>query len=346
VESVWTQFTLRSSTFPKQFRPEGERKGSVSCKNTGMTAEGQESRDIREDLKHADAPIAQYIVPAPEHRWVLLHYHLFKNAGSTIEYLLHRTFGARFATLHGPDPSSFLTASDVKAFLLLHPELAAVSSHHLRYPKPVIPRVIIFDLCFFRDPLQRLWSMFKYLQRSEPVDEFSSFPKSMNAQTFFGELLEQHPTVVNDVQVNILANRGEYTRPPSEPDLRIALDYLRQISVLGVVDLFDESALAAEYFLRPTFPTLQFQYVKQNVDPTGSIGLDVEMEQFRTAVGGSIYGELERMNRLDTELVAAARKEVLRRFEMLPNREARVASFRERCRFLKEVYEGLLVPAK
>lgn len=52
------------------------------------------------------------------------------------------------------------------------------------------------------------------------------------------------------------------------------------------------------------------------------------------------------MNRLDTELVAAARKEVLRRFEMLPNREARVADFRERCRVLRDVNEGAAVPAR
>jgi hypothetical protein len=301
-------------------------------------------RGVDRVLNSAQDEIEQCIVPVPENRWLLVHYHIFKNAGSTIIYVLHRTFGSKFTALHGPSPSSALHGSDVEAFLAAKPELASVSSHHLRYPKPIIPHVILFDICFLRDPMQRLWSMYKYQRRSEPVDEFSLISK-LDARAFFSKLLEQHPQMVNDVQVGIVGNRGEYTRPPTETDLRVALDYLRQISVLGVVDLFDESALAAEYFLRPTFPTLQFQYVKQNVDPIGSLDLDVEMEKFRSAVGGTIFAELERMNRFDTELVAAARKEVLRRFHMLPSREARVADFRKRCRILQAVYEGAPVPA-
>ncbi len=300
-----------------------------------MAIEAVEPRDISEDLNRAKAPISQFVVPAQNSRWVLLHYHFFKNAGSTIEHLLHRTFASKFASLHGPDSSSVLGGSDVESFLALHPEVVAVTSHHLRYPKPFIPGVIIFDLCFFRDPLQRLWSMFKFLQRSKPVEELSGLPAPLDARTFFAELLDKHPHIINDVQANILANRGEYTRPPSEPDLRVALDYLPQVSILGVVDLFDKSALAAEYFLQPTFPTLQFHYVRQNADPTGSSGLDVEMQKFREAVGSTIYGEIERLNRLDTELLDAARKEVLRRFDMLPNQEARMASFHERCQALQ-----------
>jgi len=287
-----------------------------------------------------------HVVPAPESRWVLLHYHIFKNAGSTVEYILHRALGSKFSMLHGPSPSSVLHGSDVEAFLAAKPGILAISSHHIRYPKPIVPRVILFDICFFRDPLQRLWSMHKFQQRRDPVDEFGHISKSMDAPTFFSELLEQHPQMINDVQVNILANRGEYTRPPTETDLRVALDYLRQISVVGVVDLFDESAMAAEYFLRPTFPTLQFQYVKQNADADGHGDHDAEMERFRKEAGDSVYAELERMNRLDTELLAQARKEVLRRFEMLPSRGSRVADFRERCRILRAVYAGVPVLAK
>ena len=285
----------------------------------------------------------QAIVPASESRWVLLHYHIFKNAGSTIEYILHRALGSKFATLHGPSPNSVLHGSDVEAFLAANPELQAISSHHLRYPKPIVPQVILFDICFFRDPLPRLWSMYKFQRRNAPI-EVGHTSKLPDAQSYFADLLEQHPQLINDVQVNIMANRGEYTRPPTETDLRVALDYLRQISVIGVVDRFDESAMAAEYFLRPTFPTVRFQYVKQNADREGHSDLYAEMERFRKEVGGSIFAELERMNRLDTELVASARNEVLRRFEMLPNREERVADFRKRCRILRAIGDGKPVP--
>ncbi len=280
--------------------------------------------------------IQHHTVPADRNRWVLLHYHIFKNAGSTIESVLQRSFGSRFATLHGPEVDSTLNGPDVAAFLASRPDLAAISSHHIRYPKPVAPQVIVFDMCFFRDPLQRLWSMYKFIRRSEQVEGAGKNSKPINARSFFEELLQEHPHLLNDVQVCALATRGEYTRPPTGADLRTALEILSQVSVLGVVELFDESALAAEYFLRPTFPELQFHYVKQNADPTSHPSPEREKEEFRSRVGDSIYGQLERMNELDTELVACARTEVMRRWALLPNKDARVADFRRRCRALVE----------
>jgi hypothetical protein len=280
-----------------------------------------------------------HIVPADRNRWVLLHYHIFKNAGSTIESVLQRSFGERFATLHGPEEGSALNGPDVAAFLAGHPNLAAISSHHVRYPKPVAPQVIVFDICFFRDPLQRLWSMYKFIRRSEQAEGKNS--KAMNARSFFEELLQEHPHLVNDVQVCTLATRGEYTRPPTGADLRLAQEILSGISVLGVVELFDESALAAEYFLRPTFPMLQFHYVRQNADPASYASPEKEKEEFRNQVGDSIYGQLVHMNELDTELVACARTEVMRRWALLPNKDARVADFRKRCRILSEQQDAL-----
>src|SRR5262249_7746941 len=147
------------------------------------------------------------------------HYHIFKNGGSTIEYALRRTFGKRFARLHGPDVNSTLNGQDVARFLLAHPEISAISSHHLKYPKPVMPGVIVFDLCVLRDPLSRLLSMYKYLQRADSVDDVGTKAKEMDLRSFFTFMLDEQPHLLNDVQVNFLANAGAYTRPPNSGDL-------------------------------------------------------------------------------------------------------------------------------
>lgn len=106
----------------------------------------------------------QVVLPVKPIRYVLVHYHIFKNAGSTIEYVLQRAFGNRFRAVHGPQPDSVLFGVDLARFLAKNPEVTAVSSHHLKYPLPVLPRTQIFDCCFLRDPIQRLWSMHKYLR--------------------------------------------------------------------------------------------------------------------------------------------------------------------------------------
>jgi hypothetical protein len=101
------------------------------------------------------------------------------------------------------------------------------------------------------------------------------------------------------------------------------------MSVAGVVDLFDESLVAAEYFLCPAFPAIQLEYVSQNVGPKDS-------EPFREAVGARIYELLKKMNQLDAELVSQARAEVRRRFELVPDAPERLAAFRRRSAGLAE----------
>lgn len=281
-----------------------------------------------------------HIVPALSNRFVLIHYHIFKNAGSTIEYALERAFSNQFVTLHGPQPDSLLNASDVAAFLSEHPEVVAVSSHHLKYPKPEAPGFVFFDLCFLRSPLQRLRSVYHYLSRVESVDDLHRRAREMNFAEFLALLVRDHPQIVNDVQVNMLVNGGAYTRPPSRTDLGKALEFLRDISVLGVVDLFDQSLVAAEYFLRPAFPNLQFQYIKQNVAPTDG-DTSVFPEPFEEQLGPDLCGHLRRLNELDNELLEYAKEEVLRRFALVPNREERLADFEHRCAVLRAAHEAM-----
>jgi hypothetical protein len=271
-----------------------------------------------------NADTLDYVVPVSPDRFVLLHYHIFKNAGSTIEDAMRRCFGKRFATLHGPDPNSILRGEDVAAFLVSHPDVAAISSHHVKYPKPVAPGVIVFDLCVLRDPLERLRSVYYHFRRAEPVDDLSARAKEMDLPSFLDLLIRKHPHLVNDVQVNILAKGAAYTRPPGSADLAAALAISGDMSAISVVDLFDESLVTAEHFLQPAFPSIQLEYISQNVSPAPGC-------EFRDEVGDIIYQRLGQLNQLDAELVCQARAEVRRRFGLVPDAQERLADFRQRC---------------
>src|SRR5664279_596912 len=76
--------------------------------------------------------------PDPSHteyhmRFVILHYHIFKNAGTAIGNLLKLNFGERFSEFEGDGPDCQLSGQSLVAWLEQHPEVQAVSSHQLRY---------------------------------------------------------------------------------------------------------------------------------------------------------------------------------------------------------------------
>src|ERR1700742_4745392 len=105
------------------------------------------------------------IIEVPRHRFVIVHYHIFKNGGTTIESVLQREFADGFVSLHGPSADSVLDANDLTRFLDEHPDIRAVSSHHLRYPKPENRGWVVFDCCFLRHPLTRLASVYSWFRR-------------------------------------------------------------------------------------------------------------------------------------------------------------------------------------
>lgn len=151
--------------------------------------------------------------------------------------------------------------------------------------------------------------------------------------------------MINDVQVNLLANSGVYIRPPGGVDFDRAINVLRRIAILGVVDLFDESLIAAEYYMRPVFP-VQFQYVRQNTSANDG-DTDVNPEtRIRQLLGMKLYNELVRLNQLDLKLLNVAKEEVYRRFRMVPGCDERLADFARRCEILRTRHEELMLLCK
>ncbi len=81
-------------------------------------------------------------------RSVILHYHIYKNAGMSIEETLDRNFGERFCRLDTDDPNGHVTNDDLLAYLNRNAHVQAISSHQIRYPIPAAPGIFFFDLCF------------------------------------------------------------------------------------------------------------------------------------------------------------------------------------------------------
>jgi hypothetical protein len=280
-----------------------------------------------------------YGVSAPPARHVIVHFHMFKNGGSTIEAILQREFRGRFATAHGSHASSALDEHDIATFLGAHPNISALSSHHLRYPLPSIRRTVLYDCYFLRHPLDRLQSVYTYLRAEPPElgreDPILVLSQSQGPREFMMRMIDESPHFVSNAQTLLIATSGAFTRPLDETDLSRAKQALRQMALPGLVEMFDESLVAAEHFLGPSFPRLRLHYVAQNVTRPTVRNFDQRLEELRAIWGADIYQELVRLNRLDLELCEYAQDEIRRRFSLLPNPEARLTEFRSRCSGLR-----------
>ena len=267
-------------------------------------------------------------------RWVVLHYHIFKNAGCTVDAILQRHFGDDFVALHGDSDDARLCSDDVARLLRDDPDVRAITSHHLRYPKPVVPGVVFFDICFIRHPLARIRSLYYYGRRLDPASKLGALAQRHDERAFLECLVDTSPHILSDVQVHYLAHGGAFARPAGEDDCRRAEAIFRDASVAGVVELFDVCMTTAEYFLAPVFPGIDCASAPLNVSsphaPAVAQTSDELSSMCRAAWGDRLCDEIERLNVWDMRLYHAARSEATRRFAMLPKGAARLADLQER----------------
>jgi hypothetical protein len=268
-------------------------------------------------------------------RFVILHYHIFKNAGTTIEHLLERNFPGQVARLEGNDSAGRVPNEQLLRLLDERPEVRAVTSHQLRYPKPQAREMVFFDVCFLRDPVDRVRSMYEFYRRGAPEGDYlGMLARVSTLGEFIARLVEEHPHIVNDAQVNMLATDGAYVRPPGPEDLQRAARTVVEASFPGVVDRWAESMVAAEYFWHPAFPGFRAAEPAANVTCPARSTLAERREEVRAACETRVHEALLKLNQLDLELLERARAEVARRFALVPEGAARVRALWARTREL------------
>jgi len=248
-------------------------------------------------------------------RFVILHYHILKNAGSTIEEALDHSFGERFARLDSATARDHtINAASVLDFVRANPSLEAVTSHQIRYPMPVARGILFFDICFVRDPIDRVWSMYDYFRkRPAEGDPVSDLANSTGPGEFVAGMVRDFALQIRNVQVNLIAAAGD-SDEPTEADLDLATRRMMDATMPGVVDMFHESVAAGQYRLRTIFPRIDFACEPENVSRSGDAP---KRPSLRELCDRQVWDELMRINALDFELVERVRAEVRRRCSVM-----------------------------
>jgi len=252
-------------------------------------------------------------------RFVILHYHILKNAGTTIEEGLDRSFGHRLARLDQAQRDATIGAAELLSFVEARPQLAAVTSHQIRYPLPEAPGLMFFDICFLRDPIDRVRSLYDYYRdKPDPGDPVSDVANTSDLGGFVRGMVREQALQVRNVQVNLIAAAGD-SDEPTRADLELAVHRMTASSMPGAVDLFRESVRAGQYFLQQVFPELEFETGPVNVSGGLEGNLESRAQRIRAVCDPDDFSELMAINQLDLELLARVREEVRRRAALVPS---------------------------
>ncbi len=243
-------------------------------------------------------------------RRVIVHYHLFKNAGSSVDHILSANFGDRWATVEGGKLWSVLGTDGLADFIRRHPRLLAVSSHTARLPLPQLPGTTVYPIFFLRHPIDRAGSIYHFERRRQDGDFSATTARENDFAGYVRKMLD-HPDNEGIVLRNFhtlclsqaAAGLTDLRRANVDAShLEEARHFLAALPAFGLVEYFDQSAQRLENWLKVSFPGIAFFSARVNFQPQREKELEKRIAAMEQDLGPALFQRLLDANAHDLQL--------------------------------------------
>ena len=273
--------------------------------------------------------------PAPKPdapRPVIVHCHLFKNAGSTLDWSLQRQFGAGFVD-HRDDDNMRRGAAYLKPYLEAHKQVSAISSHHIRFPLPNSEQLQLLPLISLRHPIDRARSVYDFERRQQANTPGAIQAKKLSFADYVRWRMQPDvaPTIRN---FHCSFCTSNFDSMIGEPAYLESVAMLIKTPLLVIVERYDESMVLLEQELEPYFPGIDLSYLRQNETFGREVELVQRIESVFEQLGPELTVEFREKNHWDMKLYENSLAIHGERMGALGNLDRLMADFQARCRLL------------
>ncbi len=262
-------------------------------------------------------------------RRVLIHIHIYKNAGSSIDRLLWESFGDGFAILDAMPGHQTIDQRSFARYVAENPHIKAVSSHRL-HPPLSMPGAL--PIVFLRHPVDRAKSAYGFARMNPDMpDHAVARDASFGEYVAWSLATRGEGAILRNHQVHHLSSAAYRADDPehwraTEADLQEAKSLIAGLPVFGLVRRFGESCRLLNTYYKPHLPAVTFKEWAENVSSNPSLSEDAALDAIRSELDAATYDALHAANALDLQLYAFANVEFGRRLRCLDGRFAQLVS--------------------
>jgi hypothetical protein len=230
---------------------------------------------------------------------IIIHYHIFKNAGTSVDRLLIQNFADKcsFKEFGGPTP---VRAVAVRQWIQANPDMVVFSSHTAVPPSPDIEGVEIFPISFVRHPIDRIASAYAF-ERKQGLDSFGS---TVARNSSLAGYIDIHLSLGHNSQCRnfLLMHFATFAKKVSADLEHRAVHAVDTLPFIGVVEQYDASIERLGQWLRPHFPEFKPIVARLNVTRNPDSPLDEKLSQIRAEIGDECYTKVLEANKVDIML--------------------------------------------
>jgi hypothetical protein len=234
-------------------------------------------------------------------RKVILHYHLFKNAGTSLDAALKENFkNDEWVTAEFPE-QPVKNREMVKQWIIDSPEAKCFSSHTAILPPPNITGVKIFPLIFIRHPIDRIESIYEF----EKKQSGDSFGAVLARNTDFKGYVETRLSLSYDRQCRDfhICRLAPMIGEKEGDEFTRAKMALEKLPFVGLVEDYSASLARLEsLLLSEGFDNIVLQPVERNVSRSVHKPIEEKLELIQSKLGDKVWKDLIASNEKDIEL--------------------------------------------
>jgi hypothetical protein len=242
-----------------------------------------------------------------ESRNIIVHYHIFKNAGSSVDQLLKANFADKWLSYDTPDSGAVISTERLADLIADNPDKCAFSSHQIVPPLPQIDGKV-YPIVFVRDPIDRIRSAYLFEWKKQlGLDE----PKGSLKEYVESKFVHRRRSAIEEFQTIRFSNTDTagFINSDSLEDSELfenATGFIESLDFVGIVDRFDESCELLKNYLAPAYPDFAIKKVQANVLQDITVGIAQKRQQVRDEIGDDLYESVLERNALDDRLYQKA----------------------------------------
>jgi len=273
---------------------------------------------------------------------ICYHFHIFKNAGTTIEWILKKNFGENALSIDTDDPKGIVSNETILDHLKKQPETNSISSHQIRFPVPKNSNFRFLPILFLRHPIDRIFSIYYFQRRRTDADRPGiQKAKELNLNDYIKWNFNQKNFLPMKNFQTLFLSKHNVEHLVDFIDLETAMNNITKCQFFGIVERFDESLVLGEEILKEYFPNIDMSYIKQNVSEDRKGTIEEKIDKNKNELDESVWKELLQINKFDLELYEKAKKEFNLRLEKIENLDNKISNFKNRCNKKNDYFQKI-----
>lgn len=231
-------------------------------------------------------------------RKVIFHYHLFKNAGTSLDAAFKENFkGDEWVTAEFPTHPA-KNREMVKQWIIDNPQAKCFSSHTALLPPPKIEGLEVLPVIFLRHPIDRIVSAYNF----EKHQISNSFGPTLARNTNLKGYIETRIALVGDNQCNnfYLNFFSKMFFNEGDTDLAKSLMAIEKLPFIGVVEDYTNSLRKLQIWLQANgFMDIKLKVLAKNLSRGIDYCLQERILNISLSLGPSMWRKTKRANRED-----------------------------------------------